>query len=189
MGMSLGSPSLAQTPAVSCSVSSASVLPNQAAIFTAAGGSGSYVWSGTNLSITNATGNQFAVSYPDPGVYPITVTSAGQSATCIMTVAGTVASGALICSPAVQNVTLGQNATFAATGGTGTYIWSSPDLTITNSGGTGFIASYASTGLKTMSVSSGGVSTTCLVNVLAGAPLPPVVIPPGLPETGGGYGK
>lgn len=191
MGMSFGSISLAAVTPLTCSVNTASVLPNHAAVFTAAGGDGFYVWSGTNLNITNATGNQFAVSYPNPGVYPITVTSAGLSATCNITVAGSVTSGALTCSPAVQNVTLGQNATFSVTGGTtGVYVWSSPDLTIANSGGTGFTASYASTGLKTMSVTSGGVSDTCAVNVLAGAYVPPTPpVTPGLPNTGGGYGK
>lgn len=191
MGMSVGSLSFAQTVTpLTCSVSSSSVFPNQAAIFTAVGGNGSYTWSGTNLNITNATGNKFAVSYPNPGTYAVVVTSGAQSTTCNMTVAGAPTSGALLCSPSVQNVTLGQNATFTATGGTGTYVWSSPDLTITNPNGTGFTANYANTGLKTMSVTSGGVTDTCAVNVLGSGTTPTIPpVTPGLPNTGGGYGQ
>lgn len=186
MGMSFGSLSLAQTPAVSCSPSSSTVSANQAATLTASGGNGTYAWSGTNLNVTNSAGTQFAVSYPTPGTYTIIVSSAGQSATCSLVVVAAT-SGALACSPAVQNVTLGQTASVSATGGTGTYVWSSPDLSITNPNGSGFSASYASTGLKTLTVTSGGVSDTCAINVLAGSVPPPVT--PGLPNTGGGYGK
>ncbi len=191
VGLSLGALSFAQTVTpVSCSAAVSTVAPNQAAIFTATGGNGSYVWSGTNLNITNATGNQFAVSYPTPGVYTIVVSSAGFSGSCTMTVAGTIASGALVCSPAVQNVVLGQTATFTATGGNGTYTWSSPDLTITNASGTGFSASYASTGLKLMTVSSQGVLATCSVNVLSnGGTVTPPPVTPTLPNTGGGFGQ
>jgi hypothetical protein len=95
-----------------------------------------------------------------------------------------------MCSPAVQNVTLGQTAAVTASGGTGTYVWSSPDLTIANPSGTGFSANFASVGLKNLTVASGGAVATCQVNVTAGT-TPPVTPPvtPGLPNTGGGYGK
>ena len=192
VAMSLGALSFAQTVTpVACSTGTSTVLPNQAAVFTATGGNGSYVWSGTNLNITNATGNQFAVSYPTPGVYTVIASSAGFSGSCTMTVAGAVPTGALACSPAVQNVVLGQTATFAATGGNGVYTWSSPDLSITNASGSGFSASYASTGLKLMTVSSQGVLATCSVNVLSngGVIVTPPVVTPALPATGGGYGQ
>jgi hypothetical protein len=186
-GMSLGTLGLAQTiTPVACSVSASSVSANQAAVFTATGGNGTYSWSGPNLSVTNASGSQFAVSYPNPGVYTITVASAGQSASCNMTVVAAATSGTLVCSPATQNVTLGQTATFSATGGNGAYTWSSPDLSISNANGSGFSANYASTGLKTMTVSSNGATASCVTNVLAGATTPAT---PGLPNTGGGYGQ
>lgn len=190
VGMSLGAPSFAQTVTpVSCSVGASPVTVNQAAVLTASGGNGIYAWSGTNLNITNSSGTQFAVSYPTPGTYTVIVTSAGQSATCSVAVVAASTTGELMCSPAVQNVTIGQTASVSATGGTGTYVWSSPDLTITNPNGSGFSANYASTGLKTLTVTSGGVSDTCAINVLAstGTPVPPVT--PGLPDTGGGYGQ
>ena len=189
MGMSVGSLSFAQTVPVSCSPSVSTVSANQAATLTASGGNGTYAWSGTNLNVTNSAGTQFAVSYPTPGTYTVIVSSAGQAATCSVTVVAAT-SGSLVCSPAVQNVTLGQTASVSATGGTGTYVWSAPDLTIINPNGSGFSASYASAGLKTLTVTSGGVSSTCAINVLAGVYVPPVPpVTPGLPETGGGYGK
>jgi len=49
MAISLGTLSSAQTVTpLTCDVSSPSVRANQAAIFTASGGDGVYVWSGTN---------------------------------------------------------------------------------------------------------------------------------------------
>jgi len=190
MGMSLGALSLAQTVTLlGCSVNASSVAPNQAAILTVTGGNGTYFWSGPNLSISNSGGTQFAVSYPNAGVYPITVQSGSQAATCNVNVVGTVSTNALSCYPVVQNVTLGQVATVAATGGTGSYTWSSPDLSISNPTGSGFSANYASLGAKTLTVTSGGLVATCAINVLSNGTVIPPVVTPGLPNTGGGYGQ
>jgi hypothetical protein len=189
-GMSLGALSFAQTVTpLSCSVGTSSVGANQVAILTATGGNGTYFWSGQNLNITNPAGSQFAVSYPNPGVYLVTVSSAGQSATCSVNVVGAPSTGGLSCFPVVQNVILGQTATVSATGGNGSYTWSSPDLTIINPNGSGFSASYASIGVKTLTVMSAGLVTTCAVNVLANGVVPVPVVTPGLPNTGGGYGQ
>jgi hypothetical protein len=189
-GASFGVLSFAQTtPVLGCSVNAPSVSVGQAAILTATGGSGYYSWSGTDLSITNAAGTQFAVSYPNPGIYPITVSSEGQTATCNVNVVGAATTGGISCFPAVQTVTLGQVATVAASGGNGAFLWSSPDLTIANPSGSGFSASYATTGLKTLTVASAGYVTTCAVNVLSNGSALPVVTTPTLPNTGGGYGK
>src|SRR3989338_366753 len=81
------------------------------------------------------------------------------------------------CSIASSSVNTNQAAVFTATGGNGVYVWSGPNLNVT----------IASTGLKSVAVSSAGLSAVCAVNVLAGTPTPPVT--PGLPDTGGGYGK
>lgn len=188
-GISLGSFGFAQTVTpLTCSLGAASVNANQIAILTAAGGNGSYSWSGPNLNITNSAGAQFAVSYPTPGTYPITVTSAGQTAVCNVNVVAA-STGSLMCSPAVQTVTLGQTASVSATGGNGSYVWTSPDLTITNATGSGFSANYASTGLKTLTVSSAGLTATCAVNVIAGSVVTPPPVTPGFPDTGLGYGN
>jgi len=192
LGLTVGAITFAQaiTP-LSCSVGTSIVNPNQATILTASGGNGTYAWSGPNLNINNASGNQFAVSYPNAGTYTITVTSAGLTSSCTFTVASAPTTGAVVCSPGTQNVILGQTATVSASGGNGTYTWSSPVLTIANPTGTGFSANFASTGLKTLTVTSGGTTDTCAVNVL-GAPFTPPVTPPvtpGLPNTGYGFGR
>jgi hypothetical protein len=188
-GASIGVLSFAQTVTpLTCSVNASSVSVNQAAILTATGGNGSYYWSGTNLNVTNSGGSQFAVSYPDAGVYPITVSSAGQTVTCNVNVIGAVSTNALGCFPATQSVALGQAASVSATGGTGTYVWSSPDLSIANPNGSGFSANYATAGLKTLTVTSGGLVTTCAINVLSSGVTVPVTTPT-LPNTGGGYGQ
>ncbi|MFH0890773.1 MAG: hypothetical protein V1856_01940 [Candidatus Liptonbacteria bacterium] len=190
MGMSIGSLGFAQTvtPLV-CTVGVSSVRANQAEILTATGGNGTYFWSGPNLNITNTAGNQFAVSYPTPGTYLVTVASAGQTATCSVTVVAGPSTGVLSCSPAVQNVTLGQTISVSALGGDGTYVWASPDLTIINPNGSGFSANYASSGLKTLTVRSAGLMDTCAINVLSNVTPTPVPVTPGLPSTGGGYGQ
>ena len=187
-GATLGTLSFAQTVTpLTCSVGAGSVGVNQSMVLTAIGGNGTYAWSGPNLSVTNNAGSQFSVSYSEPGVYPITVTSGGQDATCNVNVIPAGSSGALSCFPQTQNVILGQTASLTATGGDGVnYTWSSPDLNITNAQGSGFSANYASIGMKTLTVSSAGLTTSCVVNVLA-ATTAPAPVTPGLPDTGGGY--
>jgi len=186
-GMSIGALSFAQTvTTLGCSVNVSSVGLNQAAIVTATGGNGTYYWSGSNLNVTNSGGNQFAVSYPNSGTYPITVQSAGQTATCNVNVVGTVSTNTLSCYPVTQNVTLGQVVSVSATGGNDVYTWSSPDLSISNPNGSGFSANYASVGVKTLTVTSGGLTTTCAINVLADSV---ATTTPGLPNTGGGFGQ
>ncbi len=190
-GASFGAASFAQTTTtLGCSTAGNSVLTNQAAILTATGGNGTYFWSGHNLNVTNSAGTQFAVSYPNVGTYSVQVSSAGQTATCTVNVVGQPSSGAIICSPATQNVVLGQIATVSVSGGNGSYTWSSPDLSISNPNGSGFSANYASTGLKTLTVTSAGLVTTCAVNVLPSNTVPtPAPVTPGLPNTGGGFGQ
>ena len=189
-GASLGALSFAQTvTTLTCRVGASSVNANQAAIVTATGGNGTYFWSGPNLNVTNSGGGQFAVSYPNPGTYPITVQSAGQSATCNVNVVAAASTGGLSCFPVTQNVTLGQTAAVSATGGNGSYVWSAPDLSINNPNGSGFSANYGSIGAKTLTVTSAGLTTTCVVNVLANSVVPPPVVTPNLPDTGGGYGQ
>ncbi len=182
-GISIGTMSFAQTiTPLTCSVASGTVISNQAVILTAAGGNGTFAWAGPNLSVTNSAGTQFAVSYPTPGVYPIVVSSGGLTATCNVVVTAAPSTGILNCIPAVQNVTLGQTASVTVSGGDGTYVWSSPDITVNNPTGSGFSANYGTSGLKTLTVKSAGLTETCAINVLSGVAIP--VTTPGLPNTG-----
>jgi hypothetical protein len=192
LGLSFGSLGFAQavTP-VTCTVANASINTNQPTILTASGGDGSnYSWSGNNLTTTNATGNQFAVSYPNVGTYTVNVTSAGQTGSCTVNVTAVASSGTLMCSPAVQTVNAGQTATVSASGGNNTYSWSATDLSITNPTGSGFSATYATPGLHALTVSSNGATASCEINVIGSAVVTtPPVTTPGLPDTGGGYDK
>lgn len=191
--ITLGGLSFAQvvTP-ISCSVlGSSSALPNATTTLFAAGGTGLYTWSGQNLATTtNATGNQFMVNYPDPGTYAVTVTdTSNNAATCNVSVVPAGTTGILSCAPDMQTAVVGQTASFSAAGGNGTYTWSSPDLTITNPTGVGFNANYASVGSRIVTVTSGGATANCQVTVdPASTPVTPPITP-GLPDTGGGYGK
>jgi hypothetical protein len=196
--------SSAQTyPNLVCNTGSSSVNPNQSINLTATGGTGTYSWSGSGITATSTSGTngQFNVSYATPGSYMVTVTSGTQSANCFVTVAsnggststttGSDTSGTLMCMPATQAANIGQTASFTASGGNGAYTWSSPDLSITNPTGSGFSANFASAGIKSVTVRSGNNAAVCTVNVAGGGvftpPTPPTT--PGLPNTGGGYGK
>lgn len=187
-GMTFASVGFAQAYGpLSCSTATPTVGVNQTAIFTARGGNGAYSWSGQNLLLTNPTGTQLSVSYPNPGTYTVNVMSSGQLAGCAVTVAASVPAGSVTCSPASQNIALGQTAYVSASGGTGSYTWSSPGLTIANPNGSGFNANFATVGTKTITVSSSdGTSAACTVNVLASGTASST---PGLPNTGGGYGQ
>lgn len=188
IGMTMAQVGSAQTTGpLSCTTNTPTVTANQTAVFTAMGGNGSYTWSGDNLNVTNPTGSQFSVSYPATGTYTIHVMSGGQFAGCALTVVSGAApsNNGLACTPASQTVSLGQTAHVSASGGDGTYTWSAPGLTINNPYGTGFDANFATGGVKTITVSSGNSTASCLVNVLVNSGTPST---PGLPNTGGGYG-
>ena len=173
----------AQTvPTLSCSPGTASVHVGEAALFTATGGNGNYSWSGQNLVVSNANGVQFTATYPSPGVYTITVSSAGQTANCTAQVT-VVASGSVSCLPVTQNVAIGQPALFTATGGNGSYVWSGDGLTLNNPTGSGFQATYSAAGAYNVRVTSNGQTASCVVNVLAAGSSDP-----GLPNTGFGGG-
>lgn len=75
----------------------------------------------------------------------------------------------LACSPANQTVDINQPANFSATGGNGTYNWSTnigSDYGNPASGtGTNFSTSYSTAGQKTVTVSSGSETASCSVTV------------------------
>ncbi|MBX4200053.1 hypothetical protein KW790_01145 [Candidatus Parcubacteria bacterium] len=185
------------TSPLSCSFPN-TVNVGQTATATVTGGNGTFTWSAQNATVGNPVGNTFAISYPNPGVYTITVNSGSLSATCNLVVnpAGspivstgstggvTTTTGTLACLPSVQTVTKGTNATFTATGGNGQYVWSGQNLQVVNPTGTSFIVNYPSAGSRLITVTSNGQTATCTVNVTD----PGVIIIPGLPNTGGGYG-
>lgn len=73
----------------------------------------------------------------------------------------------LICSPSSQQVNINQTAAFSATGGSGSYQWSALNSNQSSGSGSNFSTSYASPGLKTVTVSSGGQTVSCGVTVVS----------------------
>ncbi len=182
-----------------CSTNTPTVNVNQNAQFTASGGNGSYSWAADNYSsITNTSGSQFSASFPYAGTYSVRVTSNGQTGYCTVNVlpnydsnysSYNYSNGTLACLPTSQTVTTGQTAYFNASGGNGSYNWVVPELSLNNSSGTGSYVTYNTPGTRTITVMSGGASATCSVNVVGSSAATPIILVPGLPNTGGGYGK
>lgn len=71
----------------------------------------------------------------------------------------------LACAPPTQTVAIGQTASVAATGGTGVYTWSAPGSTTPTGTGATFATSYPARGTYTITVTSGGQTSSCLVTV------------------------
>jgi hypothetical protein len=180
-----GASAFAQAVPLSCSVASSGVVGQQVT-FTATGGNGNYVWSSTSMTISNASGNPFTATFGTAGNHVMTVTSNGVSANCSVNISSA-ATGAVSCSPTVQNVNVGQQLNLTASGGNGVYTWAAPGIVDTSqTGSSGYFVNYGSAGTRIVVVTSGGSSATCTVNVLGtSVPVPPVIIP-GLPNTGGG---
>lgn len=83
----------------------------------------------------------------------------------------------LVCNPNTQTVAINATATFTASGGTNSYVWSAPGAT-TPSGVSGtFFTTYATSGNKTVTVTSGSQTATCAVTVRA--PIPELTCSPG----------
>lgn len=76
----------ASTSAVVCSPSSQTVNINQTATFAAAGGDGNFSWSAPGASITSGSGSVFSTNFASAGSRNVTVTSAGQTSTCVISV-------------------------------------------------------------------------------------------------------
>jgi hypothetical protein len=74
-----------------------------------------------------------------------------------------------VCSPSTQTVNIGENANFTATGGNGSFSWTSSGNP-SNGSGSNFHTSYLTSGTKTVTVTSGGLSDQCTVIV---RPTPP----------------
>lgn len=109
--------------------------------------------------------------------------AAGQTQTCVVTLTATTSAPypvpaypPLICAPQYQSAALLQAVNFYASGGTGSYNWSTPDRSFTNIGpklSTGFTRS----GVQSVTVTSGSQSAVCTINI-AGNYAPSPFYPP-----------
>lgn len=85
----------------------------------------------------------------------------------------------LVCTPGAKNIGIGQEVSFAAAGGTGSYTWSAPGATAGDLNTQTLRVSYATGGVKTVTLrsvpQSAAEAVTCEVNVVA--PQPPISQP------------
>lgn len=77
---------------------------------------------------------------------------------------GSTAPSTLSCSPNYQSIGAGQQATFTAAGGTGSYNWTTATRTSLNVGPS-FTTVFQTTGTQTVMVSSGNQTAHCTINV------------------------
>lgn len=143
--------------------------------YSATGGTGSYSWSTPGGTPTSGSGSTYSSSYGSQGLFIATVTSGGQSATCQVTVPPTVVPDPF-CSPATQSAGIFANVSVSGGGGNGTYSWSAPNSTVTSGAGGTFTTSYPTGGIYTITLTSGGVTANCQVNVIVD-PQPPICAP------------
>ena len=159
-------------PQVVCTPATQTVNVNQAANFSATGGNGTYAWVAANGSPANGTGTNFSTSYTTAGNKSVTVTSAGQTATCAVVVS--IPTAQLVCTPATQTVNVNQAATFSATGGTGTYAWTAVSGAPASGSGATFSTAYTTQGTKSVQVTSGNQTATC--TAIVNTPVQPQLI-------------
>lgn len=86
------------------------------------------------------------------------------------------------CSAPTYMVPANQSIVLSATGGNGTYVWSSPGLVITNPNGSSFTVRFTRAGVYPVTVMSAGASSTC--NITVTAAVPGATATPSLPNTG-----
>lgn len=158
-------------PSLVCQPPTQTVNINQTATVTASGGTGVYSWAAPGGSTPTGSGGTFSTSYPVAGTNTITVTSGTETATCTVVVPPP---STPICTPPTQTVLVNQTATMGATQGTGTYSWSAPGGTPSTGTGATFGTAYGAPGTYTVTLTSGGLSSTCQVIV----PPPLVCAPP-----------
>lgn len=153
---------------LSCSPTSQNVKVGQSANFVADGGSGSYRWSapGGNPDSTDFTKNKgFSTVYDTTGFKPVTLfDSAGRSAICNVTVSQTNLN-APVCSPHNQDADIDEDVDFQASGGNGIFSWSAPGSSNTSGKGTGFTTSYDDDGTYVVTVTSNGLTDSCVVDI------------------------
>jgi len=166
------------SPGPVCLPANQAVVIGGSGSWTAVGGGGSYSWTSDGSDAPNTgSGASYAASYSTAGSYNVNVTDGTYSMTCVIAVEPT-----LTCAPATQDVGVDQDASFTAAGGSGTYAWSSPGSSAPTTGsGPTYTARYATTGTKTVTVTSGAQSMDCEVVVNSG-----LVCAPGTQEIGEG---
>ena len=151
---------------LSCSPSSQTVRVNEIAEFVANDGTGDYEWdAGRDASDRFGFGRRFETSFDEPGTYDVELESNGEDDTCRVRVVED-DDDAPFCSPAVQSASVNDFVTFSATGGNGSYSWStSGDGSPSAGSGSSFGTRFLTSGNKLVLVTSNGRTSQCLVQI------------------------
>lgn len=149
-------------PALTCTPNIQSVLTNQAATFTAGGGTGTFAWTGGGTPATG-TGQAFTTAFATAGTRAVTVTSGNATATCTLEVRTPVTP--LICTPAVATIRPHQSITAQASGGDGRYAWTVDGGSPSTGSGPSFTTMFAHSGVYRIWVSSADQTGKCKIYV------------------------
>lgn len=150
---------------LTCTPAMQTIDINQTATFSANGGTGTYSWSAPGANTASGTGKNFSTVYPSSGNRTVTVTSGSKAASCSVVVTSPPTGPNLFCNPPSQNVSLGQTVNLTASGGNSSYTWYAPDGTLSTNSGSSVNVSYASTGVKTVTVNSNGLTASCVLTI------------------------
>lgn len=150
---------------LTCAPAMQTIDINQTASFSANGGTGTYTWSAPGANTTSGTGKNFSAVYQSSGTRTVTVTSGSKTATCNVVVTAPPTGPNLFCNPPSQNVSLGQAVNLTASGGNSSYTWYAPDGNLSTNSGNSVNVSYSSTGVKTVTVNSNGLTASCVLIV------------------------
>lgn len=129
--------------------------------FSAQGGNGTYTWTSPGSPATGV-GTNFSSAFSTSGQETVTVSSGNQTANCSVTI--NTPAAPLVCAPENQSINVGDIAVFSATGGNGSYSWTSPGSPATGVG-TNFSSEFSTQGTKTVNVTDGTNTAHCSVTV------------------------
>jgi hypothetical protein len=159
-------------PPLGCTPPTQTVVRSTLATFNASPvGWPDYQWSAVNPTPGNPSPASqswdltpsFSTVYQTVGTYTMRVDDSwGQTATCSITIVDP----PLVCSPASQTVVFGRTATFQASGGSGTYTWSSPSGSPTTGSGAQHSTVFSTPGTYTVTVNSPPQTQNCMVTML-----------------------
>jgi hypothetical protein len=164
-----------EAPPPACSASPSTVAVGTTVTFTGTSGDNTYTWSAPGGAPSGPQGgNPFTTSYGTSGTKTVTVTSAGQSRTCTVSVQDLVscrrtdASGTTL-PPADTAINVGDSVYYRASGGTGSYSWSASGGNPSSGSGSSFSTFYplsSGLGTKTVTVRDTTLaSNSCSANV------------------------
>lgn len=135
------------------------------------GGNGtySYYWTGNGSFPYGATDPSVVAYYHAAGQKNanVTVTSGSQSATghCSVIVNSPPPPPPVSCAPSTQTATANSVVSFSTSGGDGTYNWSLPGGNPSSASGSAVSATFPSAGTYSVTVTSGGQTAACTVNI------------------------